>query len=92
MGYIVEYRSKAENHLFAYKKAGNKLAIARIKRIEEELKEHPQTGIGSPEQLKYGYSGFWSREITQKNRMIYEIDEVVNLVSIHSLMYHYDDK
>jgi toxin YoeB len=76
-----------------YEKAGNKIALARIeKRIEGELKIHPETGIGRPEQMKYGYSGLWSREITKKNRILYEIFEEEEFVYIHSLMYHYDDK
>ena len=48
MGYIVKYMPKADEHLSFYKKAGNKNALAKIKRIEEELKVHPETGIGKP--------------------------------------------
>ena len=92
MGYIIKYLPKAEEHLFAYKKAGNKNALAKIKRIEEDLKVHPETGIGKPEKLKHNYSGFWAREIDKKNRMIYKIKENIITVSIHSLIGHYDDK
>jgi toxin YoeB len=92
MGYLVEYLSDAKEHLKAYKKAGNKTALAKIKRIEGELKEHPETGIGKPEKMKYGFSGFWSRRIDDKNRMVYKIEENIITVSIHYLMYHYEDK
>ena len=92
MGYIIKYLPRAEEHLLAYKIAGNKIALARIKRIEEELKEHPETGIGNPKQLKHNYSGYWSRDIDKKNRMVYEIDENIITVSIHSAIGHYDDK
>jgi toxin YoeB len=92
MGYKIEYLPDAQKHLLDYKKAGNKLALAKIKRIENDLKIHPETGIGKPEKLKHNLSGFWSREITKKNRMIYKIKEGVVTVSIHTLMYHYDDK
>jgi toxin YoeB len=66
MGYRIEYLSDAQQHLLDYKKAGNKFAIAKIKRIEDDLKTHPKTGIGNPEPLKHNYSGFWSREIDKK--------------------------
>jgi toxin YoeB len=92
MGYRVEYLSDAKKELLAFKKAGNKLALARIERIEKELKIHPEIGIGRPEKMKHGYSGFWSREVTQKDRMVYKIVEDTVYVYIHMLMYHYDDK
>jgi len=83
---------EAEKDILAYKKAGNKIALARIKRILEELAVHPETGIGRPEMLKYEYTGFWSREIDKKNRMRYEIKETEVTVEVISAMYHYDDK
>jgi toxin YoeB len=83
---------KAEEHILAYKKAGNKIALARIDRIRKELGLHPETGIGKPEKLKHNLSGFWSREVDKKNRMIYEIKETEIIVYVHSAITHYDDK
>ena len=90
--YQVEVRPDAEADILAYKKAGNKIALARINRIIAELKIHPETGIGNPKKLKHNYSGYWSRDIDKKNRMIYEIKETEVIVYVHSTMYHYDDK
>jgi toxin YoeB len=92
MGYIVDISPKAEEHILSYKKAGNKIALARIERIVEELKVHPETGIGKPEKKKHNYSGYWSREIDKKNRMIYEINKNVITVFVISAKGHYDDK
>jgi len=92
MGYIVKYLSKAQEHLFAYKKAGNKNALAKIETIEEELKVHPRTGIGKPERMKHKKEEIWSRRIDQKNRMTYEIEENIVTVSVVSAIGHYDDK
>ena len=92
MGYIVKYLPKAQEHLLSYKKAGNKLALAKIKRIEEELKVHPETGIGRPEKKKHNLSGFWSREIDKKNKMLYKIEENIVTVTVVSAMGRYDDK
>jgi toxin YoeB len=59
--------------------------------ILEELKTHPTTGIGNPEQLKYDLSGKWSRRINKKDRIIYEIiEEPERLVVVVSALGHYD--
>ncbi len=57
----------------------------------QDIKLHPQTGIGKPEQLKYDLSGLWSREIDKGNQLIYEIisSNEVHILSLHG---HYSDK
>ena len=90
--YRVKTLPKADKHIADYKKAGNKVASERIERILKELEEHPETGIGKPELLKYGLSGFWSREIDKKNRMMYKIYETEVSVEVISAKGHYDDK
>jgi len=51
-----------------------------------------QTGTGKPEKLKYGYIGKWSRHISDKHRLIYEIHEEVVTVIVLSTFGHYKDK
>jgi len=92
MGYIVDILPKAKEDILSYKKAGNKVAIARINRILEELEIHPEIGIGRPEKKKYNLSGYWSREIDKKNRMLYEIEENIVTVTVTAALGHYDDK
>ena len=41
-------------------------AFAKAQRFIEELKSHPKTGTGKPEDLKGDRNGQWSREITKK--------------------------
>ena len=72
-----------ESEPAAFKKAGKLLA---------ELQEHPQTGTGKPEPLSGGRSGQWSRRITQKHRLIYEIEENIITVDVLSAYGHYGDK
>lgn len=67
----------------AFKKAGKLLA---------ELQEHPQTGTGKPELLSGDRAGQWSRRISQKHRLIYEIEETVVTVDVLSAYGHYEDK
>jgi len=72
--------------------SGNKPTIKKIEIILKELTEHPTTGTGQPEQLKYELSGKWSRRINQKDRLIYTINNKVVLVEVLSAMGHYLDK
>ena len=64
----------------------------KIKTILNELKEHPYTGTGQPEQLKHELSGFWSRRINQKDRIIYSVEEEIVTVEVISAMGHYGKK
>lgn len=67
-------------------------AYKKVGKLIEELKIHPTTGTGHPEQLKGNRSGQWSRTITKKHRLIYEIKEREVHVDILSAYGHYDDK
>jgi toxin YoeB len=67
-------------------------AYKKVGKFIEELKEHPKTGTGHPEQLKGDRAGQWSRTITKKHRLIYEIIEKTVHVDILSAYGHYDDK
>jgi len=67
-------------------------AFEKAQRFIEELKEHPKTGTGKPEALKGNRNGQWSREITKKHRLIYEIHETKVLVLVLTAYGHYNDK
>ena len=57
-----------------------------------ELYEHPKTGTGKPEPLKGEPKGRWSRRITKKHRLVYEIHENLVLVLVLTAYGHYEDK
>ena len=67
-------------------------AYKKVGKFIEELKEHPKTGTGHPEQLKGDRAGQWSRTITKKHRLIYEIIKKTVHVDILSAYGNYDDK
>ena len=50
-------------------------AYKKADKFIKELKDHPKTGTGHPEPLKGDRNGQWSRTITKKHRLIYEIFE-----------------
>ena len=67
----------------------------RYKKLEsliEELKVHPTTGTGKPEQLKGTSEPTWSRRISEKHRLVYKIEEEKVVVFVLSAYGHYDDK
>ncbi len=57
-----------------------------------ELREYPKTGTGHPELLKGEPEGRWSRRITKKHRLIYQIRETEVLVLVLQAYGHYNDK
>lgn len=65
------------------------LALAKLSKLLEEVRERPRTGTGQVEQLK-GYDGsVYSRRITKEHRLVYKIyDEVVEVLVL-STFGHY---
>ncbi|MGM0632511.1 MAG: Txe/YoeB family addiction module toxin [Pseudomonadota bacterium] len=47
------------------------------RRILKELirTDDPTTGTGKPEPLKHNLTGFWSRRMSRKDRMVYTFDD-----------------
>ena len=71
-------------------KSGDIGSKKKIKKILSELEEDPYIGTGNPEALKYNLSGYWSRRINKKDRIIYEIIEMPDkLVVVVSALGHY---
>ena len=87
--FTLKIEELAQKHLKQHYKSGNKASIKKIERILLELSETPYTGIGNPEALKYELSGFWSRRINQKDRMIYKVEHDIVTVFVISAMGHY---
>jgi len=90
--YSIELSNRARKELQAHYKSGNKTTIKRIEIIFEELEEHPFSGTGQPEALKYGLSGYWSRELNRKDRLVYRVNNDLISVFVASAIGHYDDK
>ena len=91
MIYRIEIKEQAELDLLRLAKSEPK-AFAKAQRFLEEMKVHPKTGTGHPEPLRGDRSGQWSRQITKKHRMVYEIHETEVIVLVLAAYGHYDDK
>lgn len=90
--FVIELTDTAKEHLRQHKKAGNQATIKKIDSILKDLSNHPYSGVGQPEPLKHELTGFWSRRINSKDRMIYIVDDYTVIVEVISAMGHYNDK
>ena len=52
-------------------------------------RENPEKGIAKPEQLRYELTGFWSRKLSQYDRLIYKFDD--QSIRIFAIGGHYED-
>jgi len=87
--YTIEISSRARKELQAHYKSSNKSAIRKIEQIFIELAVTPYQGTGNPEPLKYHLSGYWSRRINKKDRIIYRVLEDRVVVLVVSAIGHY---
>lgn len=88
----IKIEELAETHIKKYIKSGNKVLLKKLEKILIELQETPYSGIGNPEALKNNLSGYWSRRLSQKDRLIYRVDEDVVTVFVVAALGHYSDK
>ena len=81
---------KAQSDKLKIKKNYPKSTQKRLVKMLNEMLETPFEGIGKPELLKYELAGMWSRRLTDKERIVYYVeDDTLNVVSYLS---HYADK
>lgn len=62
----------------------------KIASLLADIERNGNEGLGKPESLKGNLSGYWSRRITEKDRLIYRFDETA--IYIAACKGHYGDK
>lgn len=74
---------------YLYWQTEDRKTLRKINTLLKDIEKNGNEGIGKPEPLTGDLSGFWSRRINQKNRLIYalEMDQII----IIACRYHYDD-
>ena len=92
MSYVLELSESVLEDIEKHKKSGNLPVLKKLERLFKELREHPKTGTGKPEQLKGELEGLYSRRIDKKHRLIYAIKEEIVTVLVLSAWSHYGDK
>ncbi|MRD49212.1 Txe/YoeB family addiction module toxin [Caenimonas koreensis] len=68
--------------------------LKRINTLIESALRTPFEGLGKPEPLVGDLSGFWSRRIDEKNRLVYAVDgkDALKVLTVISCRFHYGDK
>ena len=82
----VQWDKKALEDFRDFETRQPKLA-AKIVRLITDIKEHPFTGLGKPEPLRYDYAGQWSRRIDREHRLVYEVTG--DTLTIFRCRWHY---
>lgn len=72
---------------YVYWQEQDKKTLKRINQLIKAAQRSPFEGIGKPEPLKENLSGFWSRRIDERNRLIYAVTD--DELEIISCRYHY---
>jgi toxin YoeB len=92
MNYKLEFSKEADDQVEQWGKSGAKKDLEKIIALLKEIEEHPATGTGQVEQLRYNLTSCWSRRINKQFRIIYRIREESQTVEIISLRSHYGQK
>ncbi len=72
---------------YLYWQTTDKKMLKRINLLIKDIQRTPTQGIGKPEALKHGLSGYWSRRINDEHRIIYKQQNEEILIA--QLRYHY---
>ena len=91
MSYRIAFTPQASEDFKFWNETSPKTA-EKIKSMLRELQEHPFTGTGKPEPLKYQFSGAWSRRINHKDRLVYQVNGDVVTVFVLAMRFHYKNK
>ena len=65
----------------------DKKILKRVNALIQDIQRSPYFGIGKPEPLKHGLSGYWSRRINDEHRIVYKVEG--DSVFIAQARYHY---
>ena len=71
---MISWTSKAWAEFIEYSGKDRK-TIKKIIRLLEDIERNGNDGIGKPEPLTGNLSGYWSRRIDKKNRLVYRIKD-----------------
>lgn len=73
---------------YVYWQTQDKKTLKRINALLQDIERNGHKGIGDPELLK-GMSGYWSRRINEKDRLVYKIGD--SGIMIAQCRTHYGD-
>ena len=75
---------------YVYWQGLDKRTLKRINELLRDIARNGHHGIGKPEALKGDLSGYWSRRIDDRHRLVYRIDaEICEVIQCKG---HYDEE
>lgn len=75
---------------YLYWQTQDKKTLKRINLLIQDIDRNCYEGIGKPEPLVGNLSGFWSRRIDEKNRLVYRIQD--GFIEIAQCKTHYNEE
>jgi toxin YoeB len=75
---------------YLYWQTQDKKTLHKVNKLLQDIMRNGNSGTGKPELLTGNWSGWWSRRIDEKNRMIYRL--VDGTIEIAQCREHYEDK
>ena len=75
---------------YLYWQTHDKKTLQKVNDLIKDSERNGYSGLGKPEPLKGEFSGFWSKRIDDKNRLVYRI--VNGILEILSCKGHYNDR
>lgn len=83
-----EFSEKAWEH-YLYWQVNDKKVLKKINDLMKDISRNPIDGLGKPEPLKGNFSGWYSRRVNDKHRLVYSYDEDRNVCQILQCKGHY---
>lgn len=74
---------------YVYWQTEDRKTLKRINILLKDIDRNGHKGVGKPEPLAGKLSGWWSRRISDKNRLIYRIEG--DSIIIAACRFHYSD-
>jgi toxin YoeB len=87
--YQIQYTKHSLKQLKSLSK--DKKLLLKFEEIIQDIKLNPYSLLYKFESLKHNYSGFYSKRLTKKHRVLYKIEHSLVTVIIVSLLGHYSD-
>ena len=75
---------------YLYWQTQDKKTLGKLNKLIKDAERNGYIGLGKPEALSGDFAGWWSREIDEKNRLIYRIKD--GRLEIAKCKGHYNDK
>lgn len=74
---------------YEYWQTQDRKTLKRINSLLKDISRSPESGKGKPEPLSHELSGYFSRRINSKDRLVYRVED--SQIIILSCRYHYSD-